>query len=305
MGVPGRGVEGAVPFRGAATWYRVVGDTGGGKAPVLCLHGGPGFAHDYLEPYEDLAGSGRSVIFYDQLGCGNSALAAAHDPSMWTVKLFVEEIDVLREALELDRVHLLGHSWGAMLAMEYALTQPTGLVSLVCHSGLASAPAYEAGARGLLEHLPPQVRDAIVRFETAADYGPAYEAAKLPFYQRHICRLDPWPKYVHRTLAKVRDNPEVYLTMWGPSEFTVVGSLKEWDITDRLSDITAPTLLISGRYDEIVPDVVRTLDEGIPNSEWVIFENSAHLCHAEERESCMTAVSDFLDRVEAAQSVQP
>jgi L-proline amide hydrolase len=301
MAVAGHVREGSVPFRDAATWYRIVEGADRAKAPVLCLHGGPGFPHDYLEPYADLAASGRSVIFYDQLGCGNSPLTAEHDSSMWTVELFVEEIDVLRDALGLERVHLLGHSWGAMLAMEYALTQPAGLASLVCHSGLASAPAYERGARALLDQFPAEVKDAIVRFEVAEDYGPEYEAAKLPFYQRHICRLDPWPEYVHRTLAKVRDNPEVYMTMWGPSEFTVVGTLKDWDITDRLGEITAPAMLISGRHDEIVPDVVRVLHEGIPDAQWVIFENSAHLCHAEERASCMTTVTEFLDRVEAAQ----
>jgi L-proline amide hydrolase len=288
-----------VLFRGAATWYRIVEGDDPGKVPVLCLHGGPGFPHDYLEPYEDLAASGRSVIFYDQLGCGNSAVTFDHDPSLWTVELFVEEVGVVRDVLGLERVHLLGQSWGAMLAMEYALTQPAGLVSLVCHSGLASARAFEAGARGLLEHLPDDVRETNTGLEAAGDYGAEYEAALLPFYQRHICRLDPWPDYIHWMLAKVRHNPEVYMTMWGPSDFTLIGTLSDWDITGRLGDITAPTLLMSGRYDEVVPDVVRTLHDGIPDTEWVVFEDSAHLCHAEERELCMATVTDFLDRVEA------
>lgn len=196
-----------MPFRGATTWYRVVEGDDPGKVPVLCLHGGPGFPHDYLEPYEDLAVSGRSVIFYDQLGCGNSAVTFDHDPSLWTVELFVEEVAVVCDALGLDRVHLLGQSWGAMLAMEYALTQPDGLVSLVLHSGLASARAFEAGARGLLEHLPTDVRETITRSKQPGTTAPSDEAALLPFFQRHICRLDPWPDYIHGMLAKVRENP--------------------------------------------------------------------------------------------------
>jgi proline-specific peptidase len=192
------------------------------------------------------AASGRSVIFYDQLGCGNSTITVDHDPSLWTVDLFVEEVGVLRDALGLDRVHLLGQSWGAMLGMEYALTQPEGMVSLVLHSGLASARAFEAGARGLLEQLPTDVRKTIARLEAAGVYGPEYEAALLPFFQRHICRLDPWPDYIHGMLAKVRQNPEVYLAMWGPSDFTLVGTLSDWDITDRLGEISIPTLLMSG-----------------------------------------------------------
>jgi proline-specific peptidase len=122
--------EGRIPFGGASTWYRVVGEPElAGAAPLLCLHGGPGGSHDYMEPMGELARGGRRVIFYDQLGCGRSPYP--EDPSKWTVELFVDEVDAVREALALERVHVLGQSWGGMLGMEYALTQPEGVESLI------------------------------------------------------------------------------------------------------------------------------------------------------------------------------
>ena len=110
--------EGFIPFRGYKIWYRIVGKQTAGKLPLLCLHGGPGVPHDYLEPLEAMAASGRRIIFYDQLGCGNSD--QPHDPSLWNIGLFIEELGVVRQTLGLDKVHLLGQSWGGMLAMQYA-----------------------------------------------------------------------------------------------------------------------------------------------------------------------------------------
>jgi proline-specific peptidase len=134
--------EGKIAFHGHETWYRVVGDgEDPGKHPVLCLHGGPGATWHHMEPYQALA-EGRRVIFYDQLGCGNSAVAEAHDPAMWTTELYVEEVGAIREALGLDRVHVLGHSWGGMLGMAYAITQPAGLASLIVESSPASVPFW-------------------------------------------------------------------------------------------------------------------------------------------------------------------
>ena len=147
--------EGSVAFRGYNVWYRIVGEREEpGKLPLLCLHGGPGVPHDYLEPLEAMAATGRRVIFYDQLGCGNSD--HPHDPSSWTVDLFVEEVGVVRRALGLERLHLLGQSWGGMLAMQYALTQPAGLVSLIVASSPASMRQWVAEANRLRMELPPE-----------------------------------------------------------------------------------------------------------------------------------------------------
>lgn len=292
-------VEGYIPFRGFRVWYRIVGEAEEpGKLPVLTLHGGPGAAHDYLESLDALAGTGRRVIYYDQLGCGRSD--QPHDPDLWTVPLFVEEVGVVRDALGLDNVHILGQSWGGMLGMEYALTQPRGLASLIVASSPASMIQWVEEANRLRAELPPEVQATLLRHEeTGTTDDPAYEEAMLVFYRRHVCRLDPWPEYVVRTFDQLARNPEVYNTMNGPSEFHVVGKLKDWDIIDRLGEIRVPTLITSGRYDEATPAIAETIHRGIPNSEWVLFEESSHMPHAEEPARYRAVVADFLERVEA------
>ena len=291
--------EGRIPFHGHETWYRVVGDREEpGKLPVLTLHGGPGVPHDYLEPMEALAATGRRVIFYDQLGCGKSD--QPHDPSLWTVDLYVEEVGAIRRALGLDRVHLIGQSWGGMLSMEYALTQPAGLASLTIESSPASMIQWVAEANRLRAELPPDIERTLVKHEAdGTTDDPAYEDAMMVFYRRHVCRLDEWPECVMRSFDRLSENPEVYHTMNGPSEFHVTGTLKTWDITARLGEIRVPTLVLSGRYDEATPAINATVHHGIPGSESVIFERSAHMCHLEEPEAFLRTVDDFLTRVEA------
>ena len=291
--------EGSVSFRGYNTWYRIVGDRESpGKLPLLCLHGGPGFPHDYLEPLEAIAATGRRVIFYDQLGCGNSD--QPHDPSMWTVPLFVEELGLIRRALGLEHVYLLGQSWGGMLAMEYALTQPAGLTSLILADSLASLPQWITEINRLRAELPSDVQATLLKHEAAGTTDdPAYQEGMMVFYRRHICRLDPWPDPLNQALEKFMQNPEVYSTMWGASEFHVTGTLKDWDITNRLGEIRAPTLVIGGRYDEATPAMTEALHRGIAGSEWVIFENSAHMPHLEETERYLQVLTKFLDRVDS------
>jgi len=293
--------EGHIPFHGYHTWYRVVGDReDAGKLPLLALHGGPGATHDYLESLEALAATGRRVIFYDQLGCGKSATPS--NPSMWTIPLYVEEVNAVRAALGLDRVHILGQSWGGMLGMEYALTQPDGLASLTIADSPASMTQWVAEANRLRAELPPEVQRTLLAHEEAGTTdSPEYEQAMQVFYQRHVCRLDPMPEYVQRAFANIAANPEVYHTMNGPSEFHVIGTIKDWDITDRLGEIRVPTLVISGTYDEATPAIARTVHQGISGSEWVLFEHSSHMPHAEEPERFMQALNTFLTRVEQAQ----
>ena len=291
--------EGFVSFRGYKVWYRVVGDAEApGKLPLLCLHGGPGATHDYLEPLEAMAETGRRVIFYDQLGAGNSD--HPHNPSLWTVGLFVEELSVVREALGLDRLHILGQSWGGMLGMEYALTQPAGLVSLVVADSPASMLQWVAEANRLRAELPTEVQETLLKHEAdGTTNDPAYQEAMLVFYRRHVCRLDPWPACVQRAFEKLEAEPEVYNTMNGPSEFHVVGLLKDWDIVDRLAEIHVPTLVLSGRYDEATPLIAETVHRGIQGSEWVLFENSSHMPHVEETDRFLQVLTSFLDRVES------
>jgi len=291
--------EGFVSFRGYDVWYRIVGDTEEpGRYPLLCLHGGPGAPHDYLEPLEVMAATGRRVIFYDQLGCGYSD--QPHDPSLWTVDLFVDELGIVRDMLELGQCHILGHSWGGMLAMEYAFTKPSGIVSLILASSLASLPQWMSEAQRLRAELSPEVQETLTVHEQAGTTNdPAYEEAMMVFYGKHLCRLDPFPEYVMRSFTKLMQNPEVYNTMWGPSEFFATGTLKEWDITDRLGEIRVPTLITSGRYDEATPVIAGTLHSGIPGSEWVLFEHSSHISHAEEPAKYAEVLGKFLNRIES------
>jgi L-proline amide hydrolase len=298
-----RATEGFIPFRGYRTWYRIVGDgEAPGKLPLLVLHGGPGASHDYLEPLEAMAHTGRRIIFYDQLGGGNSD--HPHDPSLWTVDLFVEELHAVRKALALDRLHILGQSWGGMLGMEYALTQPSGLASLTVADSPASMVQWVNEANRLRAELPPEVQNTLLHHEAQGTTdSEEYQDAMLVFYRRHVCRLDPWPECVTRAFKKLNLYPEVYQTMNGPSEFHVIGNLKTWDITNRLPEIGVPTLLLSGRYDEATPLIVETIHRCIPGAEWVLFEQSSHMPHVEETERYVQVLDQFLRRVEGAGAI--
>jgi proline-specific peptidase len=274
-------------------WYRIVGS--GNGIPLLTLHGGPGAGHDYLEPLEALAPD-RPVVFYDQLGCARSEQPA--DRSLWRIERFVAEVGAVRQSLDLERVHLLGQSWGGWLALEYMMTRPQGLASLTLASTSASIPQFVREAARLKAALPAEIRDTLQRYELAGDLQhPDYQAAVLEFYKRHLCRLDPWPDALLRSVKNIEGNP-AYETMNGPNEFTVIGNLKDWDRTASLERIKIPTLITVGRYDEITPNCALTLHEGIPGSELHIFERSSHTAHLEEPEEYIRVVRDFLNRVE-------
>ena len=205
----------------------------------------------------------------------------------------------MRRALGLDRIHLLGQSWGGMLAIEYMLTQPEDIVSLILASTLSSMPLWVEEANRLRSELPPEVEATLLRREQAGTTGsPAYQQAMMVFYQRHVIRVVPMPEQVKRALDQAG---QVYYTMNGPSEFHVTGVIKDWDRTDRLSEIHAPTLITSGRYDESTPRINEILHKGIAGSEWVIFENSSHMAHIEEPERYLPLIQSFMDRIEAQQ----
>jgi proline-specific peptidase len=287
--------EGKIKIDGHQVWYRRVGH---GGIPLLTLHGGPGGGHDYLEPLEALA-TDRSVIFYDQLGCGRSD--QPDDRSLWRIERFVTEVDTVRQALGLKHVHLLGHSWGGWLAIEYMLSQPPGVVSLILASTSASISQFVAEATRLKTELPLEIYQTLQRYEAMGDYHhPDYEAATLEFYKRHACRLDPWPEPLLRTAANLNGNA-VYETMNGPNEFIVIGNLKDWDRTNRLGEISVPTLITVGRYDELTPTCAETLHRGILNSQMVIFEKSAHTAHLEETDRYLRVVADFMGDAEMSQ----
>jgi proline iminopeptidase len=288
--------EGFIPVTGGRVWYRIVG--AGPGIPLLTLHGGPGASSNYLEPLSALANE-RPVIFYDQLGGGKSD--HPDNPALWVLERFVEELVQVCAALNLRKFHLLGHSWGTILGIEYALNHPAGLTSLILSGPAMSAPRYVQDANTLKSQLPLEMQAAIIKHEAAGTVdNPEYQAAFGEWMHRHISRNS----LVLEEIAKAFTDPvtgindQVYNTMQGPSEFTITGNLKDFDRTTRLSEIKLPVLFTCGRYDECTPEATEWYHLLLPGSEMVVFEQSAHMTHLEETERYVKTIRDFLRRVE-------
>jgi L-proline amide hydrolase len=290
-------------FEGHQTWYRVIGDlaagrSGSGPAPLVTLHGGPGASHDYLLSMADLAAGGRAVIFYDQTGNGYSTHFPDRGAEYYTVDRFGRELASLIEHLGIgERYHVLGQSWGGMLAQEHAISRPAGLRSVVLSNTAASFGGFAVEANKLRADLPPEVEQTLRRHEEAGTTdNPEYGEACDVFYSRHVCRLEEWPPEVLRSFELIDTDPTVYHTTNGPSEFHVIGSFKDWSAADRLDRISVPALVISGRHDEATPRLQDELTAGISQAEQVILEDSSHMPFWEQRDDYMAAVADFLDR---------
>jgi proline-specific peptidase len=282
--------EGFLDVTDGRVWYARLG--GGDELPVLMLHGGPGGASYYLEPLAERLAAHRPAVVFDQLGCGRSD--HPDDPALWTVDRAVEEVDQVRAALGLDRCHLLGQSWGGWLAIEYMAREPSGIERLVLASTSASISQFVAEARRLIDALPEPHRSVLVELGARGEYDrPEYQQAVDEFYRRHLCRLDPWPEALERSSQQMEAN-QVYLTMNGPTEFDVIGTLQTWDRTADLGRIRVPTLVTCGRYDEIPPACAETIASGIPGARLRVFEQSAHVAHLEEPEAYAACVEEFL-----------
>ena len=284
--------EGYLEVPGGRVWYRIEGR--GPGIPLLTLHGGPGATHHYLKPLGAL-GDDRPVIFYDQLGSGRSDRPS--DTTLWRVERFVEELARVRQALELDEVHILGHSWGTMLAVDYLLTQPTGVRSVILASPALSIPRWIADADSLVGTLPDSLQQVIRTHERAGTFeDPAYQAATLAFYRRYLSRREPWTPDTDSTFAGF--GFEVYGYMWGPSEFTATGTLQTYDRTDRLGELRLPVLFTTGRHDEAPPATVAAYQALVPGARLAILDHSAHLTMQDEPERYVEIVRRFLREIE-------
>ncbi len=292
--------EGRIATDGGQIWFRTVGAEKRG-VPLLVLHGGPGVPHDYLQPLESLANE-RPVVFYDQLGCGNSDRTT--DKSRWTMEHYIDELDAVRDALKLDRVHIFGHSWGTMLAVDYMLNRrPSGVVSLTMAGPALSMERWVADQRVWLSELPKETQTTIRTSEAAGDFDSAtYQAAIAAFYHEHVCRLDPWPDYVQRALSPGKMGQEVYVYMCGPSEFTITGTLRDYERVDRLGDIHTPTLFVCGRYDEATPAATEFYHRNMPGSQLAVIENASHLAFAERPVEYTRVLRRFLRQAEMGSS---
>jgi proline-specific peptidase len=289
---------GMIDVPGGRVWYQRSGS--GDAMPLLALHGGPGAAHYYLDPFVERMSAHRPVIVYDQLGCGESE--KPDDVSLWTVDRFVEELDVVREALGLEQCHLFGQSWGGWLSIEYMARGREGIQGLILASTSASTNEFTTNAAKLIDELPEPHATALKELGALGKYDdPAYLAAVDVFYQRHLCRLAVWPEAMLKT-ANELDGNQVYLTMNGPTEFDVIGPLKTWDRSADLGRIGSPTLVTCGRYDEITPACSETITRGVPDARMVVFEESAHCAHLEEPDRYAAVAEEFLAGVDASRA---
>ena len=284
--------EGFIEVEGGRVWYQIVGS--GNATPLLLLHGGPGATSHYLKPLEKVAVD-RPVIFYDQLGAGRSPAPA--DSSLWTVERFVKELAQVRAALRLKEVHILGHSWGSMLAMDYMLTEPEGVKSLIFASPALNISRWTADARELLKALPEETQAVIEHHEREGTTDtPEYQEAVMDYYGLYLSRSDPWSP--HLLAAFEGFNTELYGYMWGPSEFTATGTLQEYNREPDLPNLDLPVLFTAGRYDEATPETVRHFQSLVPNAEIRIFENSAHVPMLDEPDAYAGAIRSFLNNAE-------
>ena len=292
-------IEGYIPVTGGNIWYKIVG-INRKNIPLLVLHGGPGAPHDYLEPFEALSDE-RPVIFYDQLGCGNSDKPG--DMSLWTIERFVNELEQVRTYLGLDKMHLHGQSWGTMLAVDFMLTkEPKDVVSLILSGPCLSSSRFISDQKVYLSELPDTLQRIINESEASGYFGSKeYQDAMMTYYKIHVCRLDPWPDCLNRTLEKL--GHEVYEQMWGPSEFTVTGTLKGYERVDQLNKITVPTLFTCGQYDEATPSTTAYYHSMLPGSEIVIFEGASHEHHLEKTGEYLEVVRNFINQTEIIENM--
>jgi len=295
--------EGTAKFGDYQTWYRITGDLSSDKSPLVVLHGGPGCVHDYLLPLAAIAETGRPVVHYDQIGNGRSTHLRDKPPEFWTVRLFLDELTSLVDTLGIaDRYLMLGQSWGGMLAAEHATLRPPGLRGLVIADSPAAMDLWSAAAAELRAALPPGVDETLRAHEAAGTTeSEEYRQAMRIFYDRHVCRVVPWPDELARSFAAIDDDPTVYNTMNGPSEFHVIGSLRDWSIVDRLGAIDVSTLLVSGEFDEATPSTVAPYYSNIADVRWVILDNCSHLPQIEDTERFNALVTDFLNSCDEAE----
>lgn len=283
--------EGFVRVPGGRVWYRVVG-TGPGT-PLVVLHGGPGAPSYYLESLARL-GAERPVIFYDQLGAGRSEMPT--DTTLWRIERFMAELDSVRAQLGLREIHLLGHSWGTMLAADYLLAGAHGVRSVILASPALSVPRWEVDADSLIATLPDSLQRAIAVHEADGTFSdPAYQGAVAAYYALYLTRVGG--PAVDSTMAHLGE--QLYGYMWGPSEFTGTGTLKDYDASGRLGGLHLPTLITIGEFDEVRLPTAEWYQSLIPGAELAVIPGSGHLTSVDAPEAFADSVSRFLREVEA------
>lgn len=286
--------QGMVEVPGGKIWFNRTG--GGAGLPLLVIHGGPGLPHDYLRSLGRLSAE-REVIFWDQLGCGRSKCPS--NQRLWTMDRSVAEVDAVVRALGLNRFHLFGNSWGGMLAQQYILEgAPAGVASLTISNSIASIPEFAKMVTRLKSELDPATQAAIDQHEAAGStHAPEYQAAIRTWNETYLCRVRPWPRELEDAFRNM--GTEIFETMFGPSDFHIVGTIRNWDVFERLHEIAVPTLVLAGSYDECVPEHMWEMHQRIPGSQFELFEASAHMPFIEEPDKFDSVMRDFLRRHDA------
>lgn len=281
-------MDGMIAVPGGNVWFERVG--GGAGLPLLVVHGGPGLPHTYLRSLERLADE-REVIFWDQLGCGNSERPANRE--LWTMQRSVAELDAVVKGLGLNGFHLFGNSWGGMLAQQYALDVPSGAVSLIISNSIASIPQFSQMVARLKTELDPATQSAIDRHEAAGTtHAAEYQDAIRTWNETYLCRVRPWPAELLEAFAHM--GTDIFETMFGPSDFRIVGTVRDWDVFDRLAEIALPTLILAGRFDECRPEHMWAMHQRIAGSRFELFESTAHMPFIEEPDTFDRVMRDFL-----------
>jgi proline iminopeptidase len=283
-------------------WTKRVGNNP--KIKVLLLHGGPGGTHEFFENFDGyLPNEEIEYIYYDQLDSYYSD--KPNDSTLWTIQHFVDEVEQVRKALKLDKdnFYLLGQSWGGILAMEYALKYQQNLKGLIISNMMASAPEYEKYAKEVLApQLPPEVWKEISALEEKGDFeNPRYsELLMKHFYTKHVLRkpLEEWPEFINRALAHL--NPKIYVHMQGYSEFGITGNakLKNWDVSNRLKEISVPTLMIGGKYDTMDPKYMEWMSRQVQQGRSLTL-NSGHLVQFDDPKNYFSGLIKFLKEVDS------
>ena len=283
-------------------WTKRCGDNP--RIKLLLLHGGPGATHEYFEAFDSyLPQAGVEYYFYDQLGSHRSSQPDA--PDLWEVARFVEEVEQVRLALGLDagNFFLLGHSWGGILATEYALKYQQHLKGLIISNMVSSIPAYNRYAEDvLMAEIPPEVLTEIKAIEAAKDYdNPRYMELLIPYhYEHHVLRMPhaQWPDPVLRAFAHM--NPSVYIPMQGPSELGASGKLAQWDRTADLPHIGVPTLTIGAAHDTMDPQFMASMARALPKGQYLHCPQGSHMAMYDDQVAYVSGLLTFLHEVDRA-----